>query len=72
MSQVNTELSIPERQALLRKEQRELRREKERFVLQMRLAGKSMKEIGEAMGFTASRASQIYCRALFLAHRGLL
>jgi DNA-directed RNA polymerase specialized sigma subunit len=64
-----TEASFAERQAVLREEQRKLRREREHAVLQMRLAGKSMREIGEAMGFSASRASQIYCRALHFLHR---
>jgi DNA-directed RNA polymerase specialized sigma subunit len=65
----DTRASFAGRQAMLREEQRKLRREREHAVLQMRLAGKSMGEIGEAMGFTASRASQIYCKALHFLHR---
>ncbi len=65
----DTQASFAERQAMVIEEQRRLRREKEHAVLQMRLAGKSMREIGEAMGFSASRASQIYCRALHFLHR---
>jgi DNA-binding NarL/FixJ family response regulator len=49
-------------------EQRKARRAKELLVLRMRRSGKSNRDIGEALGLSTKRVSQIYCKAV-VVHR---